>query len=130
MRAGARPKELDVQPVRDGAVADLQSTALAERRAKRFDAAAVTLDRAIALLPGDPSLLQDRAEIALLSGQLEDALQRARAAHAAGPKVGPLCRRSIEVQLQAALRSGADAAALQALRDAREACTSTPPPRY
>lgn len=133
LREAARPRadELDIQPLRDPQVADLQEQARMEALARHFDAAAVTLDRALLLQPGDPVLLQERAEAALMLGRATEAGRFAHESHRAGPKVGPLCRRAFEVRLQAArLASPANAPGVDALGRERDACTITPPPRY
>ncbi|GAB2501766.1 hypothetical protein [Lysobacter humi (ex Lee et al. 2017)] len=129
-QAGAAlPTELDVQPVRDPQVTDLQAQAEAAERAGRVGDAVVALDRAIALAPADPWLLQLRAEAALLLGDARVAGDFAGRAHASGPQVGPLCRRTLETLAQVAMHApGADSP--QALRARRDACTVTPPPRY
>ncbi|MCZ3100017.1 hypothetical protein NYZ00_19020, partial [Acinetobacter baumannii] len=90
------------------------------------------LDRAIALHPDDPALLQERAEAALLLGAVDEAERHARAALAKGSTTGPLCRRHWETVVQATLARAplapaAERAALEtAIADARrrrDACT-------
>ena len=114
--AGAEDTELDVQPLRDPQVEDL---GLRARRALDTDdvaAAADALNQALLILPEDPTLLQERAEVALLQGQYERADTLAQRAYEVGSKVGPLCRRhwaTIE-QARLALGLAQDAAAAQA----------------
>lgn len=127
--------ELDVQPLQDAAVADLREQAASDERAGRLDAAAAALDRALVEQPGDPRLLQERAEIAMLQHRPDEAAALARRAHAAGPRLGPLCRRSLEtiVQVERIRASSGDAAgpaAVEAAVRERDACTLKPPPRY
>lgn len=131
----ARADELEVRPLADPQVVDLREQAAAHERAGRTDAAFAAIDEALRLSPDDPALLQERAELALLMGRLEAAAADARRSHGIGPRVGPLCRRQQELLAQVALAQAAqgDAAAparAVAAREAREACTVTPPPRY
>ena len=92
--AGAFEKgELDVQPLRDPMVEDLRMQAAQFESARRYPDAAVALDKAIAIAPQDPALLQERAEVAVLQKNLDQAAALARDAYALGGKVGPLCRR-------------------------------------
>lgn len=125
----ALSNELDVQPVRDPQVTDLQAQAEAAERARRLGDAASALEQALALAPADPWLLQLRAEVALLQGDVRSAGEFARRAQASGPQVGPLCRRALETLAQvAAIEPGTETPS--ALRARRDACTVTPPPRY
>lgn len=137
VRAAGEPaaNELAVRPLMDPQVVDLLAQAAAYEAAARFDDAARAIDAALELSEDNPALLQARAEIALLQARLDEALDYAVRSHAAGPRVGPLCRRQQETQVQVALAQGllGDAAAAvraEAARLARDACTVTPPPRY
>ncbi|WP_261997174.1 hypothetical protein [Stenotrophomonas sp. Ste96] len=91
--AGNDDKELAVQPLRDSEVEDLRQTALARRQANDLAGAAAALDQALAIMASDPSVLQDRAEIALLQGEWAAAETFARKSVELGSKTGPLCRR-------------------------------------
>lgn len=92
--AGAFEKgELDVQPLRDPMVEDLRLQAVQFESARRYPDAAAALDKALAIAPEDPALLQERAEVAVLQKNLDKAASLARDAYALGGKVGPLCRR-------------------------------------
>lgn len=91
--AGPDDKEVSVQPLRDPEVDDLRQSAQAQRQAGDLDAAAASLDHALTLVAGDPAVLQERAEIALLQGQWAPAEQFARKAVDLGSRTGPLCRR-------------------------------------
>jgi hypothetical protein len=91
--AGNDDKELAVQPLRDSAVEDLRQAALARRQANDLAGAAAALDQALAIMASDPSVLQDRAEIALLQGEWAAAETFARKSVELGSKTGPLCRR-------------------------------------
>lgn len=131
----AAPDELEVRPLADPQFVDLRELAAAHERGGRVDAAVAALDEALAISPGDPGLLQERAELAVLQGWWLQALEFAQRSHGLGPKVGPLCRRQQELQVQVALAQAVqgDASAgarAEAARRARDACTVTPPPRY
>lgn len=151
----AMPGELDVQPLRDPMVEDLRVRAARAERAQRYAEAAADLDKALALSPEDPGLLQERAEAAVLEKDLAKAEALARRAFGLGGKVGPLCRRhwmtirqslaqhqSRLMQQQAAGHMKGQALAqweqdmakvatdLELARRDQDACTVSPPPRY
>ena len=154
--AGApAPGELDVQPLRDPMVEDLRVQAARAERAKRYPEAAAALDKALALSPEDPALLQDRAEVAVLQKNLPEDERLARRAFALGGKVGPLCRRHWMTVRQSlaqqqsqllGMQNGGHlkgakltqwendmtrvAGDLELARRAQEECTQTGPPRY
>lgn len=91
--AGADEKELAIQPLRDAEIEDLRMTAHARRQANDLAGAADALNQALLISEGDPSILQERAEIALLQGDWARAETLARKAVELGSKTGPLCRR-------------------------------------
>jgi len=91
--AGSDAKELAVQPLRDAEIEDLRMTAQAKRRANDLAGAAEALNQALLVSDGDPSILQERAEIALLQGDWARAETLARKAVELGSRTGPLCRR-------------------------------------
>jgi len=151
----AAPGELDVQPLRDPMVEDLRIRAATAERAQRYAEAAADLDKALALSPEDPGLLQERAEAAVLERNLAKAETLARRAFGLGAKVGPLCRRhwmtirQSLAQRQSGLmqqQSGGHmkkqalaqweqdmakvANDLEIARREQDACTVSPPPRY
>lgn len=130
--ATADASELDVQPLRDPQVEDLREQAAALEARRMYGAAAELLDRALALNPGDPALLQERAEIALLLHQLPEAEGHARRAFAAGSGVGPLCRRHWETvaQVRGTLATPADEPGVIDARRQRDACTVAAPTRF
>jgi tetratricopeptide (TPR) repeat protein len=153
--AVAAADELDVQPIRDPEVEDLRQQAIAKERAGDMEAAAAALDAALAIVPDDPAVLQERAEAALLLWDFDGAQSRAERALALGGKVGPLCRRhwatveqvgnarladalaaATAPRAKADALAAAQAAATQAralvaraLRE-RDACTVGAAPRY
>ncbi|MEG2806112.1 hypothetical protein [Stenotrophomonas sp.] len=91
--AGSDAKELAVQPLRDAEIEDLRMNAQAKRQANDLAGAAEALNQALLISEGDPSILQERAEIALLQGDWTRAETLARKAVELGSKTGPLCRR-------------------------------------
>lgn len=91
--AGAQDNELNVAPLRDPMVDDLREQAQRARASGDLAAAAAALDQALGLVEGDPGVLQERAELALLAGEPALAERHARAALALGSRTGPLCRR-------------------------------------
>lgn len=85
---------LDVLPVRDAQVEDLREAAVdAEARGELAEAESL-LAQALQLRPYSPELLQQAAEVALLAGDINTAIERAGRAWQLGPQVGSLCRRS------------------------------------
>ncbi len=91
--AGKDDTELDVQPIRDGAVEDLRVVAQGKRQTGDLAGAAQALDQALQVSEGDPAVLQERAEVALLQGDWAQAETLARKAVDLGSRTGPLCRR-------------------------------------
>lgn len=91
--AGNDEDELAVQPLRDPHVEDLRQQAAELERNHLYRAAATVLDQALVINPDDPAVLQERAEIAILLRDFEQAETLARHAYDTGAKVGPLCRR-------------------------------------
>ena len=130
--ATADASELDVQPLRDPQVEDLREQAAGLEARRMYRAAAEVLDGALAINPGDPALLQERAEIALLLHQLPEAERHARRAFAAGSGVGPLCRRHWETiaQVRGSLATAADVHGAADARRQRDACTVAAPNRF
>jgi len=127
--AGADDTELDVRPLRDPEVEDLRAQATRALAAGDAEAAANALNQALLIVPDDPALLQERAEVALLQAQYDRAETLARRAYDVGSRVGPLCRRhwaTIE-QARLALRQAENAASAQAMRDG---CTVPGVPRF
>lgn len=133
----ADASELDVKPLRDPQVEDLREQAIVLETQRMYRAAADALDAALAINPGDPALLQERAEVALLLQRLPEAERFAQRAFATGSRVGPLCRRHWETVAQvrtalAAVAAPADDAVASAAeaRRQRDACTVAAPNRF
>ncbi|KLD71968.1 hypothetical protein [Xanthomonas pisi] len=91
--AGVDDTELSVQPLRDPQVDDLRDSAKAKRQAGDLPGAAAALDQALKLVSGDPAILQERAEVAVLQADWPAAERFANQAVELGSKTGPLCRR-------------------------------------
>ena len=127
--AGGADDELTVQPLRDATVEDLRQQAATLEAQRRHAEAAAALDRALAITPDDPAVLQERAEVAVLLGEFDQAERLALQAHAAGAKVGPLCRRHWATVEQVRAQR-ADAAGVASARTQRDACTVGAPARY
>jgi Flp pilus assembly protein TadD len=104
--AGKDDTELEVQPLRDGGVEDLRVVAQGKRQSGDLAGAAAALDQALQVSEGDPALLQERAEVALLQGEWSSAETLARKAVELGSKTGPLCRRHWATIEQARLARG------------------------
>lgn len=134
--------ELEIQPLRDPQVEDLRAEAVALEQRGAIQAAADALDRALAINADDPALLQERAELALLLGEVDAAERLALRAFELGSQVGPLCRRHWETAAQVRLArlpvpvpvpgvaAQAPAGSVEAARARRDACTVGPPDRF
>ena len=121
--------ELAVQPLRDPMVEDLRDQAQRLEAQHREQDAAAALDKALALVPDDPALLQERAEAALLLRDNATAERLARHAYAIGSKVGPLCRRHWATVEQTRLLAG-DAAGAATAKQQVDACKVSGPNRF
>ena len=127
--AGDADDELAVQPLRDPMVEDLRRRAGEAERARKYQDAAAALDEALAVTPDDPAVLQERAEAAILLGDLDGAEAFAHKAWTLGAKVGPLCRRHWSAIEQVRLARG-DAAGAASAKVQFEACRVAGPARY
>lgn len=127
--AGDDDTELAVRPLRDPMVEDLREDALRLESRQQYDQAAAVLDKALAIVPDDPALLQERAEAAILQRQFEQAETIARKAFELGAKVGPLCRRHWATVRQARL-AASDVAGAQDAQVQIETCTVGRPNRF
>lgn len=106
--AGADDTELDVQPLRDPQAEDLRARATGALAAGQVEAAADALNQALLIVPEDPAVLQERAEVALLQAQYDRAETLSRRAYDLGSRVGPLCRRHWATIEQSRLARGQD----------------------
>lgn len=121
--------ELAVQPLRDPMVDDLREQAKRLEAQQHYQDAAAALDKALALVPEDPALLQERAEAALLLRDDATAERLARQAYALGAKVGPLCRRHWATIQQTRLVAG-DAAGATSAKAMIDGCKVSGPNRF
>ncbi len=126
--AGVNGNELEVQPLRDPQVEDLRVQAEAQEAKRELKQANATLDRALVLSPGDPDLLQWKAELALLGRAWMAAEQLANDSFQKGPKLGGLCRRNWATIAYAREGRG-DAAGAAVARGQVDSCTVAPPVR-
>lgn len=127
--AGDGAGELNVQPLRNAEVEDLRQQADRLLQTGHPADAAAALDHAITLVPDDPALLQERAEVALLMSDFTRADELAARAQALGSGVGPLCRRHWAIREQIRLVQG-DAAGAAAAKDAMAGCRVAPAQRW
>lgn len=127
--AGDNETELTVRPIRDPMVDDLREDALRLESRQQYDQAAAALDKALALAPGDPALLQERAEAAILQRDFAQAETLARHAFDIGSHVGPLCRRHWALVRQARLMA-VDAAGAEDAQAKLETCKVDGPNRF
>ena len=128
LAAAAAAPELAVQPLRDPQVEDLRHRAEAQEAAGELSAAVASLDQALALVPGDPDLLQWKAELALLRRVWSQAEALANQSFQNGPKLGGLCRRNWTTIAYARQGRG-DAAGAAVARGQVDSCTVAPPVR-
>ena len=126
--AGVNGNELEVKPLRDPQVEDLRVQAEAHEARREIKQASATLDRALVLSPGDPDLLQWKAELALLGRGWAAAEQLANDSFQKGPKLGGLCRRNWTT-IAFAREGRGDAAGAAVARGQVDSCTVAPPVR-
>jgi Flp pilus assembly protein TadD len=126
--AGADANSLDVVPLRDPQVEDLRARAAKLETAGDAVGATQAIAQALALLPGDPELLQQSAEYALLQSDWLHAELFARQSYDHGPKLGSLCRRNWAT-LRFVLLARGDAPGAQNASQQIDACTVHPPVR-
>jgi tetratricopeptide (TPR) repeat protein len=127
--AGDGEGELAVQPLRDPQVEDLRQSATRLEAQQQYDDAAKALDDALAIVPDDPALLQERAEAALLLRDTAGAEKFALRAFELGSQVGPLCRRHWATVEQARLVAG-DAAGAASAKQQAAGCKVAAPNRF
>lgn len=119
---------LEVQPLRDPQVEDLRASASRFEGARDYDQADAALQRALQITPGDPELLQHRAELALQRERFEEAERLASESFERGPRLGPLCRRNwATIRLAREMRG--DAGGAEAANGETGRCTVEPPVR-
>ena len=119
---------LDVQPLASTEVDDLRLQAEQQEARGDFAASEATLAQALALQPQSPQLIQARAEMLLVLGDIDEAERQAARAYESGPRLGPLCRRSwATVRWARELRGDPGGAATAA--EQGKVCITPPPVR-
>jgi len=133
IRAAVGPEdakdELAIRPLRDPMVEDQRAQAQRLEREGKYAEAAAALDQALAVVPDDPALLQERAEAAVYAGQFDVAESLALRAHGLGAQVGPLCRRHWAT-IRVAREQRHDAPGVAEATRQLDACRVAAPPRY
>lgn len=126
---GEEPRGLQVYPLRNPAVRELEQAAEAARSEGDYDRAEALLERALRIEDRDPELLQRMAELQLTRGQWEQAETYAMRSWELGPQVGDICRRNWRTVALARERDGEVVAAARA-RERVEICPVEPPERF
>lgn len=126
---GEESRGLQVYPLRNPAVRELEKAAEAARGEGEYDRAESLLERALRIEGRDPELLQRMAELQLTRGRWEQAESYARRSWELGPQVGEICRRNWRTMALARERDGEVIAAAQA-RERVEICPLEPPERF
>jgi len=85
---------VQVFPLQNSAVKELLKQSEQSESVGDFDAAAVSIERALRIQPRDPELLQRMAEIQLQKKDYTQALNFASRSYDSGPRVGELCNRN------------------------------------
>ena len=85
---------VQVFPLQNPAVKELLAQASKEESSGDYQAAAVSIERALRIQPRDPELLQQMAEIQLQKKDYQQALNFASRSYDSGPRVGELCSRN------------------------------------
>jgi tetratricopeptide (TPR) repeat protein len=126
---GAESEGLQVYPLRNAAVVELENAAEAARSAGDLERADELLSRALRIEPRDPELLQRMAELQLARGDWAQAEHHAMRSFELGPRVGELCRRNWEAVALARERQGRMQEASRA-RSRTADCPVEPPERF
>lgn len=126
--AAGDPGVVDVQPLRSPELEDLREAVDEAESRGDITTARSLLAQALALEPGQPELLQTKAELLLVDGELFPAIEQATQALNAGPRVGSLCRRSW-LTLVEAYRLGGHAAEAELALGQLERCSVPAPVR-
>ena len=119
---------IDVTPLRDPQVEDLRARAAKLEAQSDIAGSAQAIAQALALVPGDPELLQQAAEYALYQKDWKHAEAFAQQSYDRGPKLGSLCRRNWTTLRFVRLAQG-DATGVQAATQQVVTCTIAAPVR-
>lgn len=129
VRAAANADDaVEVTPLGDGQTEDLRAAAERLEALGDYVGAAQALQRALLLTPGDPALLQEAAELALLQRDWDQAIQLAGRSFESGPRLGSLCRRNWATVQVAREQFGDTDGSVTALAQLSR-CTIAPPVR-
>lgn len=129
VRAAASADDaLEVTPLRDAQTEDLRARASRLEGIGDIAGAEQALHDALQLAPGDPLLLQQAAELALLRGDWNQAITLAGRSFASGPQLGPLCRRNWTT-VQVAREQFGDSGGSVAAQAQLQRCTVAAPVR-
>lgn len=126
---GEESRGLQVYPLRNPAVRELERAAESASSEGDFDRAEALLERALRIEGRDPELLQRMAELQLTRGRWEQAESYAMRSWELGPQVGEICRRNWRTMALARERDGEVIAAAQA-RERVAICPLEPPERF
>lgn len=126
---GSDERGLQVYPLRNPAVRELEKAADQARAEGRLDRAQALLERALRIEDRDPELLQRMAELQLSRGDWAQAEHFAMRSWELGPQVGDICRRNWQTVALARERDGQVVAAARA-RERVEVCPLEPPERF
>lgn len=126
--AGNAADVLEVQPLRDPRVEDLRDTATRLEAEGDIEQAKIAIADALAIVPGDPDLLQWFAELALYGKDWIAADQLARRSFKLGPQLGGLCRRNWTT-VRIVGQAQDNATAIDEAHAALAQCTVAPPVR-
>ena len=131
VREPARQQSAGTQvfPLQNPAVKELLASARTAENSGEYDAAAVSLERALRIQPRDPEILQLMAEVQLHKNDYTQALHVATRSYDAGPRVGELCSRNWRTIGLAHERMGDAGGAVRADQRA-VSCMSAKPPGY
>ena len=120
---------VQVFPLQNPAVKELLASARQSESERRYDQAAVALERALRIEPRDPEILQQMAEIQWQKEDYQQALNFAIRSYDSGPRVGEICGRNWHTIALARARLGDDQGAADARRRGGE-CVSAKPGGY
>lgn len=120
---------VQVYPLQNPAVKELLNQAEDSEAVGDFEAAAVSIERALRIQPRDPELLQRMAEVQLHKKDYQQALNFASRSYDSGPRVGELCNRNWRTMSVAQSALGDNRSARMAEARAND-CNNQPPQSY
>jgi tetratricopeptide (TPR) repeat protein len=128
--AGAQfDSSVEVKPLRDPAVDGLLDRARKLEAQQQIAPAIEAVDKALAIAPNAPDILQYEAELRILMHDWKNAGALAQRSWDLGPKVGELCARNVRTLIEASTAQG-DAAAAAKFRQQLSGCKVPAPARY